>query len=350
MIAAQYFDGRSASAKPVHLVLAHGSLHLSGHALNLHLPLHQLRLSEPFQHAPCVLELAGGGRCEIHAAQDKQALLTLLQFKPSVVQNLQKQWQAALIAVMLMVAMLAMLRAWGVPLLADKIAARVPLQVEQTLGQKSLQALEHNLFKPSQSSPALQAQAQQIFQKILPAQPRMPVRLLIRRADSIGANAFALPDGSIILTDAMLDYLSQGQPQLAPLQGEYLAAVLAHELGHLQQRHSLKNIIASSLFGAVSWSLLGDFSSVAASAPVLVLQMEFSREMESEADTYAWDLLQVKAIPPQRLLELFAAMEKNQQRKIGSQVPQWMRNSADYLSTHPAYAQRIAQLRRKKAR
>lgn len=349
MITANYFDGKSGLGRAVNLVLAHGSLHLTGAKLDRHVHLRHIQLSETFAHAPYVLNFDDGARCEVHAAQDKKALLAMLQYQPSLVQKLQRRWQGALAAVVLMVAMFALLRSLGVPWLAEQISHEVPLAVEQKLGQQSVKALEQNLFKPSTASLAQQAQAEQVLQSVLPRNLRMPVQLKMRHADSVGPNAFALPDGSIVLTDAMLKYLSDGNSELNPVQREYLAAIFAHELGHLQQRHSLKNIIASSLFGAVSWSLLGDFSSVAAGAPVLLLQMEYSRDMETEADDYAWNLLKEKGIAPQRITELFAHMEKTQSRKMSSQVPQWMRNSADYLSTHPAYAERIAHLQQKMA-
>lgn len=337
MIAANYFDGKSNQLHPVTLVLAHGSLHIQGDGMERHIPLHEVKISEPFAHAAWALDFVSGGRCEISALQDRKLLAQALRYKPSLVERLQRRWQGALAAVIIMLSLFLLARAFGVPWAAEELAARVPLAVEQRVGAQSVAALDKNLFVASQAPTYQLELAQRAMDRIRPAQTRMPIRLLVRKADLMGPNAFALPDGSIIVTDALLQLLAE---KAARQQEELLMAVLAHELGHLEHRHSLKNMIASSLFGAISWSLLGDFSGVAAAAPSLLLQLEFSREMEIDADVYAWRLLQEKGQPTENLFEALALLENLPQRKMGSQVPGWMRSSADYLSTHPQPQQR----------
>lgn len=59
-------------------------------------------------------------------------------------------------------------------------------------------------------------------------------RLLFRRGGRVGADAFALPSGAIIVTDELI----------ALAKHEYeVVAVLAHEIGHVRNRHGLRHAL-----------------------------------------------------------------------------------------------------------
>ncbi len=75
------------------------------------------------------------------------------------------------------------------------------------------------------------------------------------RASKIGPNALALPGGVIYVTDELVE--------LAP-DDDAVIGVLAHELGHIEQRHLMRRLFASAAVGAAAAVLFGDVSTVLA--------------------------------------------------------------------------------------
>ena len=84
-----------------------------------------------------------------------------------------------------------------------------------------------------------------------------------------------------------------------------LTAVLAHELGHVQQRHGLRMVVQASALGAVAGVVLGDFSTLLAALPALMGQAHYSRTAEREADAHALQVLTAARIPPAVMVTLF---------------------------------------------
>lgn len=130
------------------------------------------------------------------------------------------------------------------------------------------------------------------FAQALTHQPagRVPPWQLVFRQSRIGPNALALPGGTIIMTDELVN-LVDGDTQV-------LSAVLALELGHVQQRHSLRLLVQATVLGTLSAVVLGDFNSVLASVPVMLGQAQYSREAEREADAHAVQVLKAAALSP----------------------------------------------------
>lgn len=346
MISAIYFDSHKGTLHPVELAVSDAAIKVLGSDLGKSYDTRATRLGEPFDGAPCVLDFADGSRCEVHDAEAKGALLAALQFKKSFVMRWQDRWLGALAAIVVMLAALFSAWHWGIPWAAERVATYIPIEWEQRLGDEALKGLDKQMFEPTKLNQEDQSQAQAVFQKIRPDATRMPLRLVFRRSDLAGPNAFALPNGTIVVTDAMMYLLAQDD-ELKGESAERLAGVLAHEIGHVQARHSLKNIVGSSMVGVLSWALFGDFSTVAAGAPALLLRLEYSRAMETEADDYAAGLLRQRNIEPARLAELFELLASDHKRKSGVNLPAWMRPVTDYLSTHPANEERTARLRGK---
>ena len=106
----------------------------------------------------------------------------------------------------------------------------------------------------------------------------------------LGANAFALPGGTIFVTDELLDLL-RGRDDV-------LIGVLGHELGHVEHRHGMRLLAQATALGALSSTLWGDFSALFATLPVLYGQSAYSRDFEREADREAIRLLRANRIRP----------------------------------------------------
>jgi predicted Zn-dependent protease len=98
----------------------------------------------------------------------------------------------------------------------------------------------------------------------------------------------------------------------------------------------MRRLLEASATALVVAGITGDLasaSSLAASAPTLLLQTKYSRSNEHEADVYAIDMLRKAGINPRVLGDILARMAEK--AGGGPGVP-------DFLSSHPATKERVA--------
>lgn len=170
-------------------------------------------------------------------------------------------------------------------------------------------------------------------QSAIPAEaPPYPFRYHLL-ADRQTVNAFALPGGQIFITEAMLQALeSEGQ----------LAAVLAHETGHILGRHSAQQIAKSQLLqglvGAATVATTTDAgysSGAAAQMAGQFILLKYGRNDELEADKLGLDIMHSAGYDPRAMIGLMKVLE--QTSRSTSRGP-------DFASTHPSPGNRIERL------
>src|SRR3989337_302380 len=141
-------------------------------------------------------------------------------------------------------------------------------------------------------------------------------------------NAFAIPGGYIFIFDGLLLQLRDE---------EELAGVLAHEIAHVERNHFFKDAkkVAALDIATIAAILLGGGGIAAttiASAANIDVRLQFSRENESEADSYGLRYLQTAGYPPRSLLNFFDNLIRYERFN-----PQ---SAPAYMSTHPDLASR----------
>ncbi|MSQ59389.1 MAG: M48 family metallopeptidase [Betaproteobacteria bacterium] len=222
---------------------------------------------------------------------------------------------------------------YGIPWVAGEIAQRIPVGIEKQLAEQSLKSLDQALFGPSELPSEKQKDISATF-SALRQEAGLPgeVRLEYRAGHWIGANALALPGGVVIITDELV----------AAVPGkDEIAAVLAHELGHVHYRHSLRQLLQSSITAMTAMAIYGDVTAItglAASVPAMLAHTGYSRAAERESDNLAFVLLKKTGRSPRAFASAMAALEQTSGKKNpGSgraKIP-------GYLSTHPATDERI---------
>lgn len=340
MSAAHYFDGRSARLHVVDISAGDGAIHLDGEARRSY-PASSTRLAEPFRHAPAVLYFEDGSQAEVHDPAMGALLADALGYRKPWVVRWQEHSAAALAALVLLVLLIGAAWHWGIPAAAERLSREVPPSADHALGRNALALLERRgLLKPSRLSDDRIASLSSILLRVQPAAPRIPLRLEVRAAPQIGPNALAFPDGTIVLTDQMVRMVMGKNNDFDARAVATLAGVLAHEVGHIEMRHSVRTITRSSLGAALSATLFGDFSAVAAGLPAVLTNMEYSREMELAADDYAARALKANGIPTAPLADLFLHLDER-----ASKMPKFMRQAMSYAGSHPDGGTRSLRLR-----
>lgn len=332
---AKYYDGLSARQQAVALSIAHGQLEIHGDDLIRKVALSNMRISAKLGTTSRLLHFSDGGHCEVNNHPDFEALLEEAGVKPqSLISRLENSWQHALTATLLTICFVIASFYWGLPWVASIAAAKFPARVALSIDTHVLKSVDDGLMQPT----ALSSERQNILKKRfagLRSEHGLPLHQLeFRSSKAIGANAFALPGGTIIVTD-----------QLVSLAGndEEIIAVLTHELGHVSERHPLRQLLQSSVVGlAMTW-YLGDISSLLAAAPTLLLQSSYSRNFERRADLYAADILRINSIAPSRLADILEKLESSHPAVKESDKP--TSRFAEFFSSHPDTEERISVLR-----
>ena len=118
-----------------------------------------------------------------------------------------------------------------------------------------------------------------------------------------------------------------------------LGAVLAHEIGHIEKRHTLRLILQNSAVVLVVATVVGDAATLGvAGVPAVLAQAKYSREFESEADEFAFVLPKQHGISPESFAKIMLRMaEQNQKTKA--------KQPSGFLSTHPLTNDRIERAR-----
>lgn len=342
MISADYFDGQSARRMPVTLLLHRGIVAISGEGVRRSARLKHMEVSEKLQRAPRILRFADGAYLETRDPGLDRMLRKNGYREPWVVRA-QRNWPASLLALVSLVVVLACGYQWGLPWAADRLARHLPESVEKKIGAGQLELLDESYLEPSGLPPARQAELRRAFARVR-TPSGVPVAYTLEfRSSKIGPNAFALPGGVIVMTDQLVE--------LAPHDHAVLG-VLAHELGHLERRHVLRQLLQATGIGVAVHLLLGDVSSVLAVAPTVLLHQKYSRDFEREADRYAIDMMRANNLPLAPMAMLFERMgqvhedDEDAQLEGAPQDAEWL----DYLSSHPNDAERVEALRRADAR
>lgn len=321
---ARYFDGRSSQAHAVRLSIADDQLEVVGEEIARRAPFYDLRVSEPLARAPRIVTFTDGAYCEIADNAAFSEILAAAGHRDSFVVAWQNRWRGALGAVLGLVVFLFVAYRWVLPVVAEYAALRVPAAWEQGLGREATAFLEKRIFEPTQLSSERRDALADRFDVIAPHDGR---EYAIRfRASKIGPNALALPGGVIYVTDALVE--------LAP-DDDAILGVLAHELGHIDRRHLMRRLFASAAVGAAVAVLFGDVSTVLAALPAILIELDYSRAMEREADLYAVNLLRANGISTGSLATLFERMQQAHDKPGSSS--DW----PTYLSTHPPTPERV---------
>lgn len=146
-------------------------------------------------------------------------------------------------------------------------------------------------------------------------------------ADTDEVNAFAVPGGYVVANTGLLK---------AADSAEEVAGVLAHEVQHVEQRHTLEDLIYSLGWQTSIALIVGDVSSLwLTQAATQLNSLKFSRELEAEADLKGLEALHKAGIAPQGLVSFFEKLAKNEANLV---LPA-------FLSTHPASDQRSTMLK-----
>ncbi|MBO6883235.1 MAG: M48 family metallopeptidase [Marivita sp.] len=328
--AATYFDGIRAAPAHVALTVDEDTKALVGLAdtgAEIRWPLTEIRE---------VPDQAGGDQMVLQLANDPVQRIVLADHtlaprlpnrtkRPKVTKRgpLIVWAMAALASVALIIFVL-------VPTMANQLARFIPPEGERALGEVTLNqirtALDQTGLNPvpvcdNPDGLAALAKMETRLQNALPEQQTLTVSVL----DHEMINAFALPGNYIVFCRGLIDKAQTP---------EEVAAVFAHEIGHVVSRDPTRHALRSAGSLGVLGLLFGDF---AGGAAVLLLaerliEAQYSQGAEADADVFAHSVLIEAQIAPSALATMFERF-----RELGGETSPFV---AHFLS-HPSLGDRV---------
>lgn len=207
------------------------------------------------------------------------------------------------------------------------LAPVVPYSWEEGLGQRVMLGTGLQVFecRKGEGDSALQDLVDR-----LAAQAGWRHDLHVHIANISIANAFALPGGHIVVFRGLIDRADTG---------DEVAGVLAHEIGHVVHRHAMQQVLRElglSLFGQLlTGGATGNVNTSMIGYGTTVWQLSYSRDAESDADAFAVQVLRKAGLRNDGLKQFFESLDDDDDDEDRPSSLQW-------LSTHPATADRIA--------
>lgn len=167
-----------------------------------------------------------------------------------------------------------------------------------------------------------------IFSKVAAASDRQDLQYHVRIVNDKELNAFAVPGGYVYVHTGLMERATDDE----------LACVLAHELGHIAARHSIKHLQAQygyQLLLSIALGVTGDKGIAQATDIIFNLTvLGYSRHDENEADRLSVRYAVRSGYDPKAIITFFKKLKKEQQER-GPNL------RIEMLSSHPDLDTRI---------
>ena len=211
---------------------------------------------------------------------------------------------------------------WGIPLASGWFAYFIPVSIEKQVGQYVIDEVfpSRIVCKTDAGTQALE----KLVSRLVPLDSAYVFQVEV--VDSGLVNAIAFPGGKILIFRGLLEKSPSA---------DAVAGVLAHEMQHVFQRHGTENLLNQVALSGLFKLLTVEANAIAETlfAGVRTLSLlKYTRELETEADALALQLLYQAGVDPVKMLAMFKVLKNH-----SSSLP-------ESISTHPDMSSRMEKL------
>ena len=216
-----------------------------------------------------------------------------------------------------------------------------PHKWEQKIGESTYKTLSSTILEKSEIPEKRKADLREKSQKVFKySNLYKNPEIKFNKSNILGPNALALPGGPIIITDDLVKLLKDD---------ELILAVIAHEIAHIKERHSLQQIVEVAGLSSIAWMIFGLDESILEEIVFIginVWSLKKSRDLEKDADIIALKLLEKSGMSKnsfilaiEKLTKHYCIETKLEKSVCISEV------KSGWLSTHPTGTERIEYLK-----
>ena len=215
-----------------------------------------------------------------------------------------------------------------------------PATWEQEIGENTYNAMRKTVFQKSGLSRSRIERLREKATDLARINGFNSPKIIFHDSDLIGANALAFPGGPIVVTDDLVILLKSD---------ELILSVVAHEFAHIQERHSLQQIIEVVGVAAVASVVLGSDDTLLEETSVVGVNLwanKNNRGFEKKADLLAQQYLQKAGFAKSTFATAIKKLTEHYCSKTAVQNVQHCTEQTDsgWFSTHPSGAERLEYL------
>lgn len=339
-ISINYYSGNDSASQTGQIVPGEQSAELLVSGASYEISYSDMNLSRLVANTPSFIYLPQGACCELAYPQAvifAGFFASNQQQKSSRQHKLETRSSLAVMSIILSFLVLYVFVYILSAPIADILAKSVPFKIKEEISNDIVEWLDIDYLEKSKLKAKRRVSINAIFEKLVLASQdkKHKYKLLFRQGNKIGANAFALPSGTVVITDELI---KQAQSD------SEVAGVLAHEIGHIKKNHTLRHIFRSAAAILTMSVLLNDASIISDftySIPAYLFTAQFSRELEYEADALSVPLLLKHGYDPEAFMRLIKRIEKSSSSSEGSNEA-----GSEYYSSHPHTHNRVSNVRK----
>ncbi|MBL7901617.1 MAG: M48 family metallopeptidase [Bacteroidia bacterium] len=321
-VAALYFDGQSSASRPV--VLQFDEPFLELHLLfagenTMVWPLSELRFENYGQVLEIRSQLHSGALVKTEDPGFSQAFIKAMKQNKHVDVHsrlLGLGFSKLMVLALVLIALVGLAYFYALPPLAERAATLLPESFDEEIGNIVMESIIDEEEIDVEKTKVLQSFASRLRLNNTKA-------LTFTVVHSEQVNAFALPNGQIVVYSGILDGMNSP---------EELIALLGHEATHVNKRHSIQ-MLCRNLSGYMVVSLLlsdvNGIMAVLADNAQQLHSLSYSRRFEKEADEEGLSILMNNHANPYGMVQLFEQLEKENKFSVPT-----------ILSTHPLTTER----------
>jgi predicted Zn-dependent protease len=333
---ARFLDGQTARIQAVSVVS-------TGTGIDIVAP----GLAEPLQHWPWASVRwadAAGGRLgsslmpDARLELDPEERAHLEALVPALAPGAQRSAHWKLVG-MLAAAGLAIFATvfFGIPAASGPLARMTPASVERQLGDSVEAQLDLALDICPDTTSAGAVALQRLGERIArTADLASPVTVRVLEMDMV--NAFALPGSRVWVTRGLIAEADSG---------DQLAAVVAHEIAHVENRDVMAGLYRAMGFGLILDAVIGGGSGAGQQLIALgsnLTEMRHSRDVETRADRRGIELLKAAGLDSRGMAGFFAKLAA-----LEGQSGEGLSRFAEIIASHPDTSRRVTEARRLEA-
>ena len=331
MFEGRFFDGKVAAERRVNVRFTETSVHIEGDGVALEWPLGQVDVEQRHDGR----QLTHGSDLDARLILPDSFDVRMELKRVGLTSGKRQTRQAFRVAAALAIATLLFLGLIFVvmPLAAEPLAQRTPRRVEEQFGANLERQIQF-WMKPCSNTETADAAIAPWAQRLAETGD-LAFDVKLTFVDTPMPNAFTLPGGRVLVTRGLIETLDDP---------DELAAVLAHEFGHVQARDSMVGLYRNMGLGVFLEAVTGG-SGVAQQIVLLggqLAELRFTRDQEQRADAFALRLMAEAGYNPEALARAFEAIDARaddlRESDVDVDVPDWM-------LTHPNIDARIAAAR-----
>lgn len=218
---------------------------------------------------------------------------------------------------LLILGMIVLVYFFVLPKVAERAVFLIPESYDNTMGSSF-----YNQYIAFSTIDTARSEALTSFARKLNLENNKELKFTVVESDII--NAFALPDGNIVVFTGIIELMEDY---------DELAGLLCHEVVHINERHSMKMLcrnLAGYIFLSVALSDVNSIIAIIGDNVQSLQSLTYSRHFEKEADLHGINLLISNNINPVGMDQLFRRLQKDYDKLI-----------PEFISSHPVTENRI---------